>query len=137
MTTEPNPNPGADGTQTPPPGDNSGAPAAASDNADALMIPKARFDQALGKARELEGEVKAARDHLLAGIPEKLRPLAPAGGTVADLVAWIGAASTAGLFAAGAEVPATAPKPSTAPKGSDLSNLPTVARMAHGYQGMK
>lgn len=136
MTTEPNTEAANAAKDTPPPGE-TGAPAAASENADTPMIPKARLDQALGKARELESEVKAARDHLLAGIPEKLRPLAPAGGTVADLVAWISAASTAGLFAAGAEVPATAPKPSTAPKGSDLSNLPTVARMAHGYAGMK
>jgi len=138
MITEPNNGADPGAQPSPPPGDTPGVLAAeGAKTSDTHMVPKQRLDQALGKSRELEAEVKAARDHLLSGIPEKLRPLAPAGGTVADLVGWISSARDAGLFAAGAPVPETAPKPTTAPKGPDLSNLPTVARMAHGYSGMK
>lgn len=127
-----------DQDDTPPPGEDTGAPAAASDKADTHMIPKQRLDYEISKRSALETEVKAARDAILAGVPDKVRALAPKDGTIADLTAWIAAAKEAGVMTAKADVPPTSARPATGTdRDQDLSNLPTTARMAHGYGSMK
>lgn len=98
-------------------------PAAQAQPAAAPTIPPAVAD-----------DLKAAREAILAQVPEKLRPLAPVGGTITELVAWIGAAQTAGIFQGAAQVPETdSGKPRTTPKDPDLSTLPPTARMARAY----
>lgn len=126
-----------DQDDTPPPGEDTGAPASeGAKPSDTPMIPKARLDAEISKRSALETEVKAARDAILSGVPEKVRALAPKDGTITELTAWIAAAKDAGVMTAKADVPATSPRPATGARDQDLSNLPTTARMAHGYGSM-
>lgn len=127
------PAPAADMADPAPADGDTTAPAPETTDADPHMIPKARLDAEIGKRKHLEGEVTAARDALLATVPEKLRALAPKAGSVADLLAWIEAAKGAGVLS-GPTVPETdTGRPKTTPRDHDVSTLPAHARIAAGY----
>lgn len=72
---------------------------------------------------------------ILANVPDHLKPLIPSELSPAQQVAWFQKAKESGVFAAAsASVPATdTRKPTVTPKTPDVSTLPPVARMAHGY----
>jgi len=124
-------------TDTPASSSDNGAPApAASEKAD-HMIPKARLDEEVGKRRALETELTAIADAFLSEVPETLKPLIPEGLSPADKIKWFQKAKATGVFGGGKEtvkVPETdTGKPKVTPKDVDLSQLPPMARIAHGY----
>jgi hypothetical protein len=87
--------------------------------------------------KALAEQVAHMADAMLEVIPDHLRPLIPEGLSPARKVAWFLKARDTGVFALGpilAPVPTTdSGKPTVTPRTVDVSTLPPVARMAHGY----
>lgn len=121
-----------------PESDNSASAPVGSDKPDDHRIPKARLDEEVAKRRALEDQVAHMANAMLAGIPENLKALIPSELAPAAQVAWFLRAKETGVFgAASVVVPGTDEgKPKITPKEADISTLPAVARMAHGYKGM-
>ncbi len=85
-----------------------------------------------GRVADLEAQLAAANAHLIESVPAHLRDLVP-NTTVAERIAWINKAKTAGLFATA--VPSTDnAKVRLTPGPEALAQLPAVARIAAGYQ---
>lgn len=83
--------------------------------------------------KALAEQVAHMADAMLEVIPDHLRPLIPEGLSPARKVAWFLKARDTGVFAP-APVPTTdSGKPTVTPRTVDVSTLPPVARMAHGY----
>jgi hypothetical protein len=102
------------------------------------MIPQAQLDAEVAKRTAVEKEYDELASDMLAAVPDHLKALIPEGNSKAK-IEWFKKAKTTGIFDAKATVPPTdgGEKPATSPKNSDqqvdLSKMPAVARMAHGY----
>lgn len=83
----------------------------------------------------LKAQLADTAAQVLAGVPENLRDLIPAGLSPADQIAWFHKAKATGVF----DKPAVPPtdggeRPAITPKEADPSTLPAFARIAAGYR---
>lgn len=92
-------------------------------------------DPAIAELAALKAQVADTATTVLAGVPENLRALIPAGISPADQLAWFHSAKSTGVFDPKPAVPTTdTGKPAITPITPDPSSLPVYARMAGGYR---
>lgn len=92
-------------------------------------------DPAIAELAALRAQLADTATAVLAGVPDRLRGLIPAGLSPADQLAWFHTATATGVFDAKPAVPPTdGGKPAITPTTPDPSSLPVFARMAGGYR---
>jgi hypothetical protein len=93
----------------------------------------ANADDLRKQLESTQKEATAIADAVLSTIPERLKALVPEGLTPTQKAQWAIKAQALGVF--GPNVPETdgGRKPTVTPKNPDVSSLPPIARMAHGY----
>ena len=85
-----------------------------------------------GRIADLEAQLAAANSHILAAVPDHLRPLIP-NSNIAERLDWISRAKAAGLFASNVPTTDSGRVPMT-PRSVDVFALPATARLAAGYR---
>lgn len=96
--------------------------------------PAPADDAAAAELAALKAQLAETAKATLAGVPEHLRGLIPETLSPADQIAWFNQAKATGAF----DKPVVPPtdggeRPAITPKQSDLSSLPTFAKLAAGY----
>jgi hypothetical protein len=96
--------------------------------------PAATDDAAATELAALKAQLADTAKATLAGVPEHLRGLIPENLSPADQIAWFNQAKATGAF----DKPIVPPtdggeRPAITPKETDLSSLPTFAKLAAGY----
>lgn len=96
-------------------------------------VETSELEAARAELAKTRADMDSLAADLLAAVPEHLRALIPEDLGAAAKIAWFKKARETGVFNKPAVPETDNRKPAITPKQPDISALPPIARIAHGY----